>query len=230
MFIKRCRFCNSPIRVPASLCPDCRKTADSEKFDSFTERCPVCSMPLVSLEYRCPRCSSDSALKIYSIYDYRSPFFRHILEQWKFEGRRSHTSLIAEEFLCALKKLYEDMSFVVLVPVPCSKQSLKKRKWDQMKDVCLYLKRKHGIRCAFLIDNNASSSVQQKVLDRKQRINASEDRYLLNAGTAEKADRKGLYVVMDDITTTGSTIKSCVKLLRNSGFITGTAVTLMAEI
>lgn len=187
-------------------------------------------MPLVSLIYRCPGCNSDSRPAIYSLYDYRAPFFRHILEQWKFEGRRSYTALIAEEYLCALKKNYADLSSVVLVPVPCSPESLKKRKWDQMKDIVLYLKRKHGIKYNFLIKNNKDVSGQQKTLDRKQRISAAGGKYAINEIKACKADKSKTHVVLDDITTTGSTIKSCVNLLNENNFNTGTAVTLMAEI
>ena len=230
MFINRCQFCNSPVSMPDSLCPQCRKIADSEKFDSFTERCPVCSMPLVSLVYRCPRCSAGGKNRIFSIYDYRAPFFRHMLEQWKFEGKRSHTALFAQEYLSALKTLYPDLSPVVLVPVPCSEESLRKRKWDQMKDVALYLKKKHGIDCAFLIENRKVTLNQQKTLDRAQRISAAEGKYGINDKEAVKTDRSRICVVLDDITTTGSTIKSCIKLLENNGFRNGTAVTLMAEI
>lgn len=230
MFINRCQFCSSPVSMSPSLCPSCRKIADSGKFDNFTERCPVCSMPLVSLVYRCPRCNSDNPVKIHSIYDYRAPFFRHILESWKFEGIRDYTALIAEEYYSALERLYTDLSRVVLVPIPCSPRSLEKRKWDQMKDVGLYLKRKHRIRCSFLIQNNRGTSKEQKDLDREQRLSASEGKYRINETEAAKADRNSIYVVLDDITTTGSTVRSCIKLLNDNGFCTGTALTLMAEI
>ncbi len=230
MFINRCLFCSSTVSFPASLCPSCRTIADAGKFDSFAVRCPGCARPLVSTLYKCPACTGGNTQRIFSIYDYRSPFFRHILEQWKFEERRDFSTLIAEEFYTALKQDFRDLKNIVIVPVPCSRESLKKRKWDQMKDIALCLKRKHGLECLFLIENNRSADRQQKTLDRSQRINASEGKYSINMKTASTADTSKTYIVIDDTVTTGSTIRSCMNLLKDNGFEKVQAFTLMAEL
>ena len=230
MFINHCPFCNSPVNSPASLCPSCMKTAEAEKFDSFAVRCPVCARPLVAALYECSSCREGRSHRVYSIFDYRAPFFRHILEQWKFEGRRDYTPLIAEQFLSALQRSYPSLQDIVIVPVPCSAESLKKRKWDQMKDIALYLRRKHGIECSFLIENARKGGTQQKTLDRRDRINASEGKYAINRKKALKANSSGTLVIIDDITTTGSTIRSCISLLNENGFKKVQAVTLMAEL
>ncbi len=230
MFINRCPFCNSPVSSDSSLCPSCRKLADTEKFDSFAVRCSVCSYPLVSSLYKCPRCRKGKTERIFSIYDYRAPFFRHILEQWKFEGRRTYTALMAQEYYNVLCQNYPDLENIVLVPVPCSAQSLKRRKWDQMKDVALHLKRKHGLKCSFLLVNSQKSGLQQKTLDRKRRISASEGKYTFNEELGAKEDKDKTYIVMDDISTTESTIRSCMSLLRENGFTDVQGLTLMAEL
>ncbi len=106
----------------------------------------------------------------------------------------------------------------VIVPIPCSKASLKKRGWDQMKEVSKYLNRE----VLDLLTVSTTSNTQQKLLDRAQRINKNTKRfelskkYGLNKLLEHLRDRQ--IILIDDVSTTFSTLSMAYDTLKKLGF------------
>lgn len=180
------------------------------------QRCPHCFFPLVSNDYVCPRCHGDpSVLPVYAQSDYNSNLSYSLLHRFKFIGDRKVAEIVALYMQRALDSLDPEGEALV-VPVPCSESSLALRGWDQMLEVCRYI----GRRTAALLENTDSNDDQQKLLDRKHRIEKSHRKRFSKAKGVfipDEALQKPA-IVIDDISTTFSTIRSAADCLKEMGF------------
>lgn len=180
-------------------------------------RCPKCFLPLVSEIYRCPRCHGvDGAVPVYGVADYNSNLSYSLLHRFKFLGDRRIAGIVAMLMQKALYVL-DPKAEAVVVPVPCSGESLKRRGWDQMLEVCGYLDRP----TLGILENVQHDESQQKLLDRSQRIaKGMEKRFARSrhCGELSKETLDGSVIVVDDIATTFSTIMSAAECLKEIGF------------
>lgn len=106
----------------------------------------------------------------------------------------------------------------VIVPIPCSKASFKKRGWDQMKEVSKYLNRE----VLDLLTVTTNSKVQQKLLDRTDRMKKDNKRFELSKkyNINDLLERlKGRQIILiDDVSTTFSTLTAAYEALKKLGF------------
>lgn len=213
--VPRCPICGKPILKGETICPDCRRQLDSECFDSFMDRCPVCCYPRVAPVYRCGICGGEDgkAFRIYPVARYDGKLSYSVIEALKFHGLKKFAPVVALYLNRALECL-DPEGRALIVPVPCSGARLKEFGFDHMTEVCRALKRPFE---PLLL--NRSSVAQQKRLDREHRLENAEGKYILNGKIGNIDALKGRrIVVVDDIVTTMSTMKSALKCLGDSGF------------
>ncbi|MCQ2398633.1 MAG: hypothetical protein MJ052_04960 [Sphaerochaetaceae bacterium] len=220
MLAKHCPICDRLISHSDVICPDCRNSFEKELFDNFMTRCNNCGYPLVADLYECPHCREFHNFYVYSLSPYSSYFSRRILEFYKFNGKKSLSKFIAQCF----DKHINDTDAVVTW-VPCSPESLKKRGWDQMKEIALKMKNKAV--CLLL---NSGISVQQKTLTKEQRMTVSQNKYLLSENNAAMLSKTTPIILIDDVMTTGNTLYACYLLLKNYGFTDVRCMTLLCEL
>ena len=213
--VSRCPICGNPILKSEVICASCRNRLDSECFDSFMDRCPVCCYPRVAPVYRCDICGGEQekAFRIYPVARYDGELSYSIIDALKFHGQKQFAQLVA---LCLNRALdyLDPEGTALIVPVPCSNSRLEEFGFDHMIEVCRALKRPFE---PLLV--NRSSGVQQKTLDKAHRQENAEGKYALNERIKNiegLKDRK--IIVVDDIVTTMSTMISALKCLRDSGF------------
>lgn len=232
MLIKRCIVCGEPVKRHQFLCMNCNRMLDCDRFDTFSKRCKTCFYPLADSDYDCPHCKAVKDFPVFSICDYSAPFPRRILENYKFIGEKDLSSFFAYEFNLAIEKSMneKDKESILIVPVPSSATSLIKRGWDQMNEISKKLKKHYHFNCANLLALNEENSKEQKKLTREDRISSSQSKYVINCAELQKTDVNCTVILIDDITTSGSTLASCRQVLVNSGFKRIKAVTWLAEL
>ena len=222
MFIDRCLICDEVLNTTKNglaLCPTCIKALEDEKYDTFMSRCPVCYYPVAGSEYKCPRCrkNGSNAFPIYCVSTYDGDLSYSVLQRFKFHDDKRLAKVVAFMLNKALSIL-DPQENAVIVPIPCSKQSLRKRGWDQMKEVAKYLDR----QSLPLLVNTSISSTQQKLLDRSQRLVKSSKRFELDNGynleEALKALKNRSLILIDDVSTTFSTLTAAHDCLASLGF------------
>lgn len=218
MIIKRCSICHS-LADNNCICNDCLNRIRSEYIDTYMDRCPVCFYPLVDKLYSC----RHSPFKIFCISDYKSLFSRRILFDLKFHGKKQFAPIVAKVFKEHMSNWVSDNA--VLVPVPCSPSSLKKRGWNHMELVAKKLK---GWKYLNLLSVNGNSNVQQKTLNREQRYEASKNKFEINSKVI-LPDLNTPLVLLDDIMTTGATLEACRNTLLNAGFTSVSAITWLID-
>ncbi|MCF0237840.1 MAG: ComF family protein [Sphaerochaetaceae bacterium] len=227
-----CKVCNKPIFNRKGLCNECEDKLFNHNLSTYMVRCPKCAYPLVSYDYKCPWCKYNKEIVVYSIADYTSPFQRRVLEQYKFKKDKKLSSIIGEVYYKEIQNSLfgiKDWSSVLFVPVPCSNKSLKIRGFDQMEQIGKYLQKKHRLNVVSLIKNNENTKVEQKELSAiNRKINASS-RFAFNNKNCKEEMKEKTIVLIDDIVTTGSTLKACTDILLKEGFNNVKCLTLFVE-
>lgn len=181
------------------------------------ERCPKCFLPIVSSIYNCPRChGNDGTIPVYGIADYNSNLSYSLLHRFKFLGDRRVAQIVAMRLQKAFDVLDPNAEAVV-VPVPCSDETLKRRGWDQMLEVCRYLDRP----TLEVLANLQHDESQQKLLNRSQRMEKGSGKRFEKSNRCKELSKEALetpIIVVDDIATTFSTIMSAAGSLKEIGF------------
>lgn len=175
--------------------------------------------------------STDTVLPLFS---YRL-WNRELMFRWKMQGERYFSPLFAGLLAQVLKELktseLNSPCETLIVPVPPRKGKIRKDGWDQIEELCMYLEKRFGFRVLRLLQRN--TAWQQKKLSRSERLESIKSAYSLCSPPVLEKILKPLsgkmpekVCLIDDVCTTGSTIESCARILKDAGVKKVDAVTL----
>ncbi|MFA6855904.1 MAG: hypothetical protein WCR31_01730 [Treponema sp.] len=164
---------------------------------------------------------------VFPLYSYRL-WNSVLLFRWKIDGERTLSPFFAERLASALAVLPPEL---VIVPVPPRPGKIRKKGWDQIEEVCMFLEL-HWKYCVCRILERKTTK-EQKTLDRTERLKTIGRAYSLKTGSRLKDGLRhadGLLpecvCLIDDVMTTGATIESCAAVLKTAGVKKVYAVTL----
>jgi ComF family protein len=201
------------------LCGTCRGELDAFLGAGAQERCERCGRPLVSEKKRCLSCRNQEEKRdvdrVMVLFPYVGKF-RRILGAYKFGKHQALGHYFAEKTAKAAESLAEGLKAPVLVPVPPRPGKIRKTGWDQIEHLARLLEKPpfSGINVQRRLKR--LPSVSQKELDRKNRLVNLKGRVILTK-TGPKPVNSGLFIVFDDVITTGSTLEACAAALKGGG-------------
>lgn len=210
-----------------------RKIVDYILSVCFPDKCVACGSKGTLL---CELCiqktrhpERDLAKDIYAACDYRDPQIKRALLYLKYYRKRRLGiilgTILYERLMEEIAdiRIYTRGSPIILVPVPLSQKRRKERGYNQAEDIARGLieaSSTNGIPL-FELNNeivikNKDTKPQAKIKNRNERLNNLKNCFKLNP--KKDFDIKGrTIIVIDDITTTGSTIEEVVNVLREAG-------------
>lgn len=150
-----------------------------------------------------------------ALLPYRTKEVGALIREAKFSGSERAWELLAamlREYLLEYlgdRMMYEER-IAVLVPVPLSKKRYRERGYNQVEEV-LKRVRLDGVTLAKVLRRTRDTK-KQTSLSRTERL-----RNLNDAFTAERIDPALLYIVVDDVYTTGATLGEAERALRAGG-------------
>lgn len=173
------------------------------------KRCSACSR--LSDDEICSDCTrwrkqmngNDAISRNHSIYAY-NPVMQAMITKWKYRGDYCLGEIFREQVTKSFESAFGHLNDAVIVPIPLSQERLNDRGFNQAK-----------MLADFLTDNvmevfTRIHSEKQSKKTRFERITAKNP-FFLNE-IVEKA-----VILVDDIYTTGTTLRHAATLLREAG-------------
>lgn len=193
------------------ICESCRPN-----IQYLTEpTCLKCGKEIDDCEKEyCGDCTKKpkSFVKGFPAMVYREPLKRSIVN-FKYKSKSSYADCFAYEIVKIHGKDIMEVSPEVLIPVPVHKDKLEKRGYNQAKVLADRLGTYLDISVDDSILKRVVNTTPQKLLDDNERQKNLERAFISD----KKQVQYKKVMLVDDIYTTGSTIESCTKILKNAG-------------
>ena len=157
----------------------------------------------------CRNTDKHSYDRLWVIFPYTGKY-RKLLTAYKFGKNLA----LAGFFANVVSKIIEDdpiLKNAVIVPVPPRPGKIKSQGWDQVEYLVKRLEKNSSNRVKITRCLKRGESKVQKQLDRSGRIENLKGRILLNGPVPQTV------LIIDDVTTTGSTMEVCSAALKDGG-------------
>lgn len=175
-------------------------------------KCTSCALPLAGDDtvVNCIACQANPLPVLWceASCHYRGAMER-VLQAFKFERHDFFDEPLAA-LLEETIRARGDLDFDALVPVPMSRSKERRRGYNQAELLARELSKKTGIRCRTDFLARRRGGETQSTLARKERRANVRDAFRASRKVSERA-----ILLVDDITTTGETLRACAhELLR----------------
>lgn len=209
-FPQTCLVCRRIISNQKYFCVDCL-----EKIQFIREPfCTLCGIPFpssVSLSHPCADCLVDSPSFCghRSLWVYEKPV-NQLVYGLKYGERFDLLEPLAQSIFKEMREWFSDAD--ILVPVPLSTSRLRTRTYNQSLELAKKLSKISGIPVAVHSLQKIRETVPQTELNRAERIQNLKNAFVWNDLKNNLKDKSVLLI--DDVYTTGSTLKACAETLR----------------
>lgn len=181
-------------------------------LDSERRRCPRCWLMLVPGSAACPDCAAHPPAfqRTVCAFDYAPPADALV---WQLKGglRLARAALLARMLARAVHQAAPALPRpVVLVPIPASPASLRRRGFNPANEIAQALGRELGLPVAGWLERTRGGG-RQTHLDRRARRLGAHELYRC------RVPASGCIAVVDDVMTTGSTMDSAARALLAAG-------------
>lgn len=195
-------LCTNCGQLGTLLCDNCKYDIVSEPY----ERCLHCQKP--SLDGVCK--SHHLAYRQAWCVGERQGAVQRLIGTFKFQNAQAAYRPLAQLLHARLPDLPLD---TVIVPVPSLPDHIRERGYDHVQLICRELGRLRGLTISRCIERR-DKSVQHHA-NREQRIQQAVQAFHI----ARTIDPAVPYLIIDDVVTTGSTIKQMARILRDAGAV-----------
>lgn len=149
-----------------------------------------------------------------SIYPYQVPIIKELVWQIKYKNNKKAIEIAGYSLYCELIKHNQPL---LLIPIPISKERRRERGYNQceiMIDEIIKLDKDKIFKKDFNFIIRNRNIEKQTHKNRKERIVNSQKIFSL----VKSIDKNQKIVVIDDVTTTGSTLNEANRCLNEAGY------------
>ena len=190
----------------------------------FGSRCSGCNAPGPAICQRCLLSISPSDITehdgIYGLYDYGNPLVSHAVWNLKYRHRGAEMKLLTQKAINLINEIIaEELQSIqsqelILVPIPQYKNKTRTRGFNQSEIIASWINH--------TLPNSHVEKVLEKIIETLPQSHLSDKKARMkNISRAIRAikqlDSKKIYIVIDDVTTTGATFLEAVRALKQGG-------------
>ncbi len=207
-FPKRCVECKRP--AEDFVCLECVQKIEKIK----TSTCPGCGKISQFSKY-CPKCKSREKLNLAGLIAaarYETGPVKEMVHHLKYSAITSLAGPLGE---LIFERLERDLPTgnLVIVPVPLHKNREFIRGFNQSELIARHVSKRLNIAGGCALKRVINTQSQVSLTGKLRRINL--------AGAFQCSDRELIenktVLLIDDVTTTGTTLNECAKILRKNG-------------
>lgn len=191
----------------------------------FPDRCPYCNGMVDNAVVKCEECAKvvKYNIKVKYLYDDTiciSPFayerkVKNAILGYKFKGRREYDWSFASDMIKSIKIKDQNIKFSCVAYVPAFYKMSKYRDYDQSEYLAIRIADILDIPVRRLLRKIKENEPQHSVGSIKNRVMNVRGVY---ESTQNCIDPNERILLCDDIITSGSTLRECVRVLKNAGF------------
>jgi ComF family protein len=206
-----CILCGGAGDADIDLCRDC--AADLPRNESA---CVVCAEPLPAAASGgrsvCGECLRDPPPFCSSFVPFRFAYpLDHLVRGLKFRNELPCGRVLGQLFAGRLLARREPLPEAI-VPVPLAPRRYRQRGYNQASELALAIRRATGVSVKSDVAIRQRETVEQAGLDRKARR-----RNVTGAFAAVAPMHVRHVAILDDVVTTGSTVRELAQVLRRAG-------------
>ena len=193
-----CRGCGHTGQV---LCHRCK----NDIILNHINFCPNCKAK--NFTGKCPKCKS---LPPTFVASYRTGLIDHLIHDFKYNSTRALAEPLAEILHHILPSINEP---AVIIPLPTINSHIRERGLDHTYLIAKKLAHLRHYKVHNILIRNQNTV--QVGSDRKTRLSQAKSAYTINPKI--EIDPNATYILFDDVWTTGASIKTATKKLRQAG-------------
>lgn len=192
-----CKYCLSQVPFAETTCPVCRRFSFYGKTHD--------------------QCMTDVSLNgLVSVWEYKG-VIRKAISAIKYKFAYNITPTVTSEAAKEIKK-FKLSTDSLCVAVPLYRSRANWRGFNQSADFAQYLSNDLGWTYVPHVLERTSKTTPQVQLTVQKRLRNMRGKIAVNTTILNKIDTKRPLVIVDDVWTTGATIKECAKVLKLAGF------------
>lgn len=204
-----CLLCGGTVAGDVDLCADC--AADLPRNE---RACVVCAAPLATIDIArvCGECLREPPPFCRSFVPYRYAYpLDHLVRGLKFRNELACGRVLGELFSRCVLACGESLPEAI-VPVPLAPRRYRQRGYNQASELALAIRRATGIPVRTDVVIRRRETVEQAGLDRNARRSN-----VRGAFAAVAVLRARSVAILDDVVTTGSTVRELAAVVHEAG-------------
>lgn len=200
-----CFICKMTFKRKSPICFKCE-----QKISYLKNACWNCAGP--SEKKFCQTCQSQGSElhRLYVGYDYQEPL-KSLISEFKFKDGLDFTYYLAEKILAILPP--EAFTTQCLIPIPMHRKKLISRGYNQSLLLTKHLSQITKIIYRSDLCQKINATKAQSKLEKKQRQSNLLDSFIFKSNPYQHV------TLIDDVTTTGATLKTIAKGLTHAGVV-----------
>jgi len=207
LFFSQCILCRGHTQSHQGICERCHPD-----LPWITSHCPRCNLPQ-NHNHLCAQClQPDQPIEqVFALFDYQFPIDQ-LITQVKYHNKPAYMMALSQLLIAPLTHFLKTTGKPdLLLPVPMHPQRLRERGYNQAEILAETIARHTGIA------NNSSLLIKQRPTAQQMSL-SRQARFtnLKNAFECRAVPPKHVAIV-DDVMTTGTTVREIAALLKRQG-------------